>query len=629
MKKKRTALSWRPPGGVCAVIAVASAMMAAFTPATVQAQAADPPPLLVETDTQALTSHLETVIPQLMQKGRVPGLQIALIRDGKIIWHKSFGIKDADSPDPVTDETIFEAASLTKPLFAYLVMMLAQEGVIDLDTPLVTHFSKEEIEEFLGHPIDKEGFHREWAEAITPRHVLSHSAGTPHGESGDVYPLFFEPGTQYKYSAAGYYWLQLAVVHLTGGPLETTIQKRVLDPLGMTHSCMVWRDSYENTMANGHNMLGQRRAFRRYTNPHAAASLYTTAADYARFVCAVLNGEGLDPETRKEMLTPQIVVDKDMGLTWSLGFGIQEDANGPAFWQWGDYGIFRNYILAYPAQKLGVVYLTNSFNGLSICQDIVAETIGGKALGVAFLKYERYDSPLSEFVRAVKEGGPSVVEERLPELKAEYPDKFSEETIAWLGEEFYYAGLTDEGIALLQFNVDQDPQSPKAAADLARAYLEHGDRETARRYYEKALVLAADATSAREAAGGDGGEDAGENASEDAGEEEAFDTTLVAWAMDYIKALDEPVAVPAEHLQKLAGDYDTRHFQFRDGGLWYLRDNVSRTEYTKLTPMSPDMYFMEGLVYFRMRFEYDEEGRPTKVIGMYDNGYRDESIRDK
>jgi CubicO group peptidase (beta-lactamase class C family) len=564
---------------------------------------ASEPPLKLDDDVSALVSDLETAVPELIEKGRVTGLQVALIRDGTIIWHNSFGVKNAESGEPVTDETIFEAASLTKPFFGYLVMMLAQDGVLNLDTPLITHFSAEEIEGFLGHPIDKEGFHREWAEAITPRHVLSHSAGTPHGEGGDVFPLFFEPGTEYKYSAAGYYWLQMAVAHLTGEPLETTVQERVLDPLGMTHSSMVWRDDYESTMASGHNMFGLPQAFRRYTEPHAAASLYTTATDYARFVCAVLGGEGLQSETLKEMLTPQVEVDEDLGVTWSLGFGMQEDGNGPAFWQWGDYGIFRNYILAYPKQKVGVVYLTNAFTGLGICHDMISETIGGQALGITHLEYRQYDSPLPIFSWAVQDRGPSAVEELLPKMKAEYPDEFTPGIIGWLGREFGGAGMTDAGIAMLEFNVKEDPESPGAHADLARAYLEQGDRDKARRYYDRALDVGKD--------------------------DDDFDPATVEWAMAYMEALDQPVSIPAESLETLAGDYETRHFELREDGLYYLRGDASTQEFRKLTAMSRDMFLIEGLVYFRMQFEFDDEGRPTKVVGIYETGYRDQSIRDR
>ena len=87
--------------------------------------------------------------------------------------------------------------------------------------------------------------------------------------------------------------------------------------------------------------------------------------------------------------------------------------------------------------------------------------------------------------------------------------------------------------------------------------------------------------------------------------------------------------LPAEYLETLAGDYETRHFELRDDGLYYLRGDASTQEFRKLTAMSREMFLIEGLVYFRMRFEFDDEGRPTKVVGIYETGHRDQSIRSK
>ena len=111
------------------------------------------------------------------------------------------------------------------------------------------------------------------------------------------------------------------------------------------------------------------------------------------------------------MLTPQIDMDKEKGLGWSLGFGTQNDANGQAIWQWGDYGIFRNYIIAYPEEKSGVIYLTNSFYGLGICPDIVGHSLGGQAMGSVALNYRPYDSPVYLFAWELEAKGPRAVRE--------------------------------------------------------------------------------------------------------------------------------------------------------------------------------------------------------------------------
>ena len=340
----------------------------------------DKPSILLNKNLKTLITDLEANIPDLMKKARIPGLQIALVRDGKVVWQKGFGFRNAVKRTPVTERNIFEAASLTKPLFAYAVMKMVDEGLIDLDKPLHTFLTREKIEKELGHSLDAEGFKRDWFEKVTARHVLSHSGGFPHGERGKVFPIFFDPGTQWKYSAAGYTMLQFVVEKLKGEKLDKIIQKYVLDPLSMEKSCMVWREAYKDTMANGHDVFSKPRNFRKQTEAYAASTLYTTAGEYARFVCAVINGEGLKQKTSKEMLSSFIDMNEEKSLGWCLGFGLQHDSNGTAFWQWGSVGIFRNFIIAYPEQRTGIVYLTNSFNGLSICSDVVGLSIGGQIL---------------------------------------------------------------------------------------------------------------------------------------------------------------------------------------------------------------------------------------------------------
>jgi len=593
-----------PAGRIVFLSALLLAFVSTSQALAAQAEAeakAETRPLLLDRDAGAVTADLQASTPGLLEKGHVPGLQIALIRDGKIVWSGAFGVTNALSREPVTSETIFEAASLTKPFFAYLAMKLVDEGVFDLDTPLVNYVAREEIEKGLGHSMDLEGFRRDWLEKITARHVLSHSSGLPHGESGTPYPIFFEPGTQYKYSAEGYFFLQKAVEKLKGQKLDVLMKQYVLDPLGMTRSAMVWQDAYEKTMASGHDAFGAPQDIRKYTEAHSAASLYTTASDYARFVCAVLNGEGLKEKTLKDMLTPQIVVDKDKGLAWSLGFGLQTDANGTAFWQWGDYGIFRNYIIAYPKQKTGVVYLANSFYGLDLCHELVGRSIGGEARGVEFLEYLQYDSPIYTFVWAAMEQGPGAVEKLLPTMAAEHPELLSDKGIEQIVGLLREGRRYDEIIAFCRFLVEKRPSSAAIHAELARAYLQKGDFANAKSYFAKAVELP---------------------------DKEDFDSTSVDWAMSYMKAIEEPITLPADHMKKLAGDYGARHIKFENGKLFYLRDGVATKEYRELIPVSQDTFIIRELSYFRMRFEMDASGMPTKIIGMYEGGQTDESVRD-
>ncbi len=477
------------------------------------ARPAPVPPLLASEGLAAVTADLQKSIPSLMAKARIPGLQIALVRDGRVAWHRSFGVRDARSGEAVTDETIFEAASLTKPFFAYYAMKLVDQGVLSLDRPLTQYLPVEKIVEILGHPLDEKGFHREWLEKVTARHVLSHSSGFPHGEGGKPYPLFFEPGTKWKYSADGYFFLQRVIEHLRGDTLDRLMQREVLDPLGMTRSAMIWKTDYEAAMASGHGLLGSPEAFRKRTKAHAGASLYTTAEDYAKFLCAVLNGQGLGSDLMKEMITSQIDMDKPKGLGWSLGFGTQTDVNGLSLWQWGDYGIFRNYVIGYPEGKTGLVYLTNSFYGLGVCPDLVRRGLGGQALGSIALNYRPYDSPLYRFVWDLQKKGPKAVKE-LARLTRKYPGLFERNWLQYFADTFREAGLTPQAVALLEYDLEQHPRSGKAAFAAAEAILSKGERERARRYFEMALRAA----------------------------EEPAEKTVVEWRLAYLSALDKPAA---------------------------------------------------------------------------------------
>ncbi|MCJ7581125.1 MAG: beta-lactamase family protein [Candidatus Aminicenantes bacterium] len=462
--------------------------MIGFLGLNCQSQSQKSPLPKTDIDGKTLISKLEKTIPDLMKKGYVPGLSIAVIQDGKILWAEGFGIKNTKTRETVDKDTVFEAASLTKPFFAYLAMKLVEAGDLDLDKPLFEYVPQEYLEKnYIRHAMDLEGFRSDWFKRITARMVLSHSSGLPHGEPRKPLPVLFEPGSKWKYSADGYLYLQRVIEHMKGESLQDIMQKMVIDPLDMTHSSMIWRDDYKTSSAVGHDVFGETTGrFRKRRQSHAGASLYTTAEDYAKFVAAVLNDSGLKMETVKEMLTPQIDCDKN--VWWSLGFGIEQTDLGKGFWQWGDYGIFRNYIAAYKDKKVGVVYLTNSFNGLSIAQDIIDAVIGGgEDFGLASLNYPRYDSQGMAFVWALFEEGRQGFEKLFNKFRKEYPDQFNEETINSTGYTILKAGKVEEAIEIFKLNVETFPESANTYDSLSDAYIRNKDIELAIEAVKKTL----------------------------------------------------------------------------------------------------------------------------------------------
>lgn len=255
--------------------------------------------LLTELPISDLTRQVETTLPSLMRQARVPGLSLALIRNAHIEWCGAFGVRQAGTADPVTPETVFQAASLSKPLFACGVLHLVEQGTIGLDIPLTTYGSP------LYVPDDP------LLEQITARLVLSHRTGWPNWRP-EGQPLIRKcpPGKDFGYSGEGYQYLQEVVEQMRGQPLESVMQEIVLQPLGMIHSSYMWASSDDSRVAVGHDHLGQATPALAATMPQAAASLHTTPLDYARFVCALLTPGPLpgylSSRWRDEMLRPQV-----------------------------------------------------------------------------------------------------------------------------------------------------------------------------------------------------------------------------------------------------------------------------------------------------------------------------------
>jgi CubicO group peptidase (beta-lactamase class C family) len=194
----------------------------------------------------ALIADLEEQIPKLMADAGVPGISIAIVQDAKLLWHRGFGVRDSESKALFDNDTVFEVASLSKPVFAYAVMKLCEKGVMDLDRPL----TKYTPERFL--PDDPR------LDLITARHCLSHTSGFPNWRSDEEpLKLLFTPGEKWSYSGEGYSYLQSVVTHLTGTDTATYIKRNLLTPFRMTSSGYLWSDTMEKRMVRGHDPEGK------------------------------------------------------------------------------------------------------------------------------------------------------------------------------------------------------------------------------------------------------------------------------------------------------------------------------------------------------------------------------------
>jgi CubicO group peptidase (beta-lactamase class C family) len=463
-----------------------------------------PAPLRAKDKKEQTVARLESLIPRLLDEGIVPGLSIALVQNGELAWHRGFGVKNSQTKEPVTDNTVFEAASLSKPVFAYAVLKLVDAGKIDLDTPLTKYLPG-------NYDIGDDARLNQ----ITARHALSHTPGFPNWRpQGGALKIHFAPGERFSYSGEGFVYLAKVVEHITGEKFNDFMKKTVFDPLGMTDSSYVWQDSYATQHTFRHSVVGAPTGQNRSTQPNAAASLRTTAQDFGRFMVAVMKGTGLKRATARQMLAAQIKLSESGTnntarapeklspyLSWGLGWGLQTTSDGLAFWHWGDNGNTKAFVVAYDKQKLGVVIFTNGAGGLSIVPEIVNEAIGGQQPALAWLKYESYKSPAKTLFRNVMaKGAVEALREYREWRKGRAANEVvNENQMNRLGYDLMSALRLKDAIEVFKQNVEDYPQSSNVYDSLGEAYMNGGEKDLAIKNYQRSLELDPKNTGAVEA----------------------------------------------------------------------------------------------------------------------------------
>ena len=330
---------------------------------------------------------LEHALPGMLERAEAAGISLAVADAEGLRWTAQAGVRDRASGTPVDADTVFEAASLSKPVFAYAVLQLVDEDLLELDRPLIEYAEHDELADVAHDPRHAR---------LTARLLLDHAGGLPNWRpNGGKLEFESDPGTKWRYSGEGFVLLQRIVEARVGASLEELARNLVFEPLGMERTSYVWNPAFAANVAFPHDETGTSRPSRQLTEPNAAYSLLTTASDYARFLSALMRGEGLDEATRRELLEPQVAVDP--GVAWGLGVGLEEHADGHAFWHWGHNGGYRAYTVTYPARDLALVWFTNSDHGMRLLRDL-AERLTGETSHPAIdhLDYEGYPEPGTE-----------------------------------------------------------------------------------------------------------------------------------------------------------------------------------------------------------------------------------------
>jgi CubicO group peptidase (beta-lactamase class C family) len=312
-------------------------------------------------------AKLTSEIKKILETEDIPAISIAVINNNKVVYDQAFGVSNMETKSPVDGQSIFEAASLSKPIFAYFVMKMVEKGKIDLDKPLY---------EYLPHPgIAPES--QEDAKLITARMVLAHQTGFPNHSDGQPIKLAFKPGTDFMYSGEAYQYLA-AIIGMQNGvgwkaDLNELFQKEVAEPLQMSHSTFVWDDYLAKHKVIGHDKDGKpttsnpRPSSGDGTTFFAYSSLHSEASEYAKFIITMLKKDGLQEETFNEMLKEQTHFQNDnplkqqIGQTgWGLGFAQKITEDYTMHMHTGNNHDFQAYAMFIPEKNYGLVVFTNS-----------------------------------------------------------------------------------------------------------------------------------------------------------------------------------------------------------------------------------------------------------------------------
>jgi CubicO group peptidase (beta-lactamase class C family) len=324
------------------------------------------------TRSMVLMKSLDVSVPALIAEHRVPSIAIAYIQDGAVQWTRIYG---EQSPGvPATSRTLYNVASLAKPVFAEVVIRLVAEGRLSLDEPLAPHWVDPDVAGDLRH------------EKLTLRLALSHRTGFPNWRAQDGGKLRFraDPGGGLGYSGEGYEYAKRFVEKKLAASFDSLAKQYVFDPFGMAHSSFTRQDWFENRIAlpNGPEGTYGSPSFQ----PVASASddLYTTVGDYAAFVVGAMNRTRLAAEVANARdslhvlnasapppcaasAAPYCPRRAGMGLGWEvLEFpdGVVHLHTG------GDWG--ENTMAFYfPARKTGAVMLANSARGMKVILNVI------------------------------------------------------------------------------------------------------------------------------------------------------------------------------------------------------------------------------------------------------------------
>lgn len=307
----------------------------------------------------------EEILTQWMKELKVPGIALATFQNGDV----KYSLKGANHlNEPITSETIFDVASLTKSITTLVTLKLVENGEWGLDESLGNYWTDPDVKEDTRH------------QKLTTRHVLSHRTGFKNWRylnEDNKLSFDFEPGEKFQYSGEGFEYLRRALENKFKKPLEELADSLLFQPFKMDHSHLVWNDNVtEQSFAGTHNSEGKPYSYEKSFEANAADNLLITISDFANLGMNLLNQEVLDTETYNAMVKPHSEVRE--GINFGLGWIVFKDLPN------GEYSLFNAgsdtgvnaLIVLLPKSSRGLIVFTNGDNGRQLAMKSIAFTLG-------------------------------------------------------------------------------------------------------------------------------------------------------------------------------------------------------------------------------------------------------------
>ena len=341
------------------------------------------------------SSKLTSEINRLINAAHVTGLVVAVFNEGKPVYSNAFGYSNTETKQKLHTYTEFYGASLSKAVFATLVMKLVEEGVLDLDKPLQQYLPKP-IYEYA--PVTPRAWHENYTDLkndslytkITARMCLDHTSGFPNWRfflPDQKLRVTQEPGSRYLYSGEGLVYLQVVLEKMLNIPLDSMMKQKIFRPLGMNTSAYKWEERFEKEFCYGHDTLQKPYQKDKDNAPRSASTLETTPDDYVKFLKGIFDHKILSAKSTAEMFSPQIRIrsmsqfgpfaNKDsttndnIQLSYGLGWGLYKTPYGWGAFKEGHGDGFQHYTVIFPETKSGIMIMSNSDNTESIYKELL------------------------------------------------------------------------------------------------------------------------------------------------------------------------------------------------------------------------------------------------------------------